>query len=382
LEQNLIKPIAKIDKKEVVLRDTEHLFVEWGKIQKDIEKYLERVSPKWREWVRNEANRWIKEGLRGRAVTRDLDWGVEIPAEIAAKIKGSENKRVYVWFDAVIGYYSASVEWAAVNNKDWKDFWYGEDLLHYYFMGKDNLVFHTIFWPGQLMVYDENLHLPDLPAINQYLNLEGKKFSKSRGTVVDTGDFIDEFSADSLRFYLTTVMPENSDASFTWEDFYKKNNDLLVGHIGNYVYRGLNLYKEQNLNPTDLNDNVIEKVKIVFDESSKCLSESRFKDYYAQIELLAEFANKYFNEKEPWKSKKENQDKFIKDGADLIALGYAIMALMEPITPNASKKYFEMVGISENLIWQSEDFRVHLEEVVGKIKISNISHLFEKYEMS
>jgi len=179
LNQNLINPVSKIDKKPVELRDTDHLFISWDKLQNQIEKFVGQKKKYWRKWVVAETEKWFKEGLKARAVTRDLDWGVEIPSEIAKDLKGAEDKRVYVWFDAVIGYYSASLEWAEREQKDWKLFWKNKEAKHYYFMGKDNLIFHTIFWPGQIMTFDEELNLPDFPAINQYLNLEGAKFSKS-----------------------------------------------------------------------------------------------------------------------------------------------------------------------------------------------------------
>lgn len=379
LDQNLIDPISKVDKSKVILKNTQHLFICWEKLQPQLEVYA-KSRKGWRKWVKKETIKWLKKGLKSRAVTRDLDWGVEIPEEIAKHLENSESKRIYVWFDAVIGYLSASVEWADKNNNDWKAYWYNKDVKHYYFMGKDNLVFHTIFWPGQLIAYDQQLHLPDYPAINQYLNLEGSKFSKSRGVIIDTSDFISKFGSDALRFYLTTIMPENADTNFVWEDFFKKNNDILVGHFGNYIHRTLSLYKDQPID-TDISQEVITKIEQALKNSIKYLRKSEFKNYYVEIESLAKFANGYFNQSQPWASKKSDLEKFKKDGAGLMILTYVIACLLEPITPIAIQKYFKSVGVNENLLWKNQgNLKTFLKEQILRIKINAFAPLFPKFD--
>jgi methionyl-tRNA synthetase len=379
LDQNLIDPISKIDKSKVVLKNTQHLFICWDKLQAQLEEYV-KSRKGWRKWVKKETMNWLKEGLKSRAVTRDLDWGVEIPEEIAKHLENSKSKRIYVWFDAVIGYLSASVEWSDVNKTDWRAYWYDKDVKHYYFMGKDNLVFHTIFWPGQLISYDPQLHLPDYPAINQYLSLEGSKFSKSRGVIIDTADFISKFGSDSLRFYLTTIMPENADTNFVWEDFFKKNNDILVGHLGNYIHRTLSLYKNQPVG-ADITLEVVTKIEQALKNSIKYLRRSEFKNYYLEIESLAKFANGYFNQSQPWVTKKSDLQKFKKDGAGLIILTYAIACLLEPITPIAVQKYFKSVGVNENLLWKNQkNLKVFLKEQILRMKINTVAPLFPKFD--
>ena len=380
LDQNLINPHSKIDTGEVILKETTHAFIEWGKLQDKIEKYVEAHKSEWRDWVRTETESWLAGGLKARPVTRDLDWGVAIPEKIAAKLSGSESKRIYVWFDAVTGYLSASLEWAEREGRDWRDFWYGDDLRHYYFMGKDNLVFHTLFWPGQLMVYGEKLHLPDIPAINQYLNLEGKAFSKSRGITVDTQEFIDKYGEDPLRFYLLTIMPENADASFSWGKFFQKNNSVLVGHIGNYVHRTLSIYNRLEIK-TGVSDKVRQKCERAFRDSIAFLEKCEFKNYWSVVENLAKYANQYFNECEPWVSKKSDPEKFFKDSADLVALTYVIMLLFSPVTPASAEKYFEMVGLDRKQPWpEPEDLGDLLKDVLTKIQIDNPQPLFKKFE--
>lgn len=380
LSQNLINPVSKIDKKPVALKDTDHLFIKWNELQDKIKSYVDSQSPKWREWVKSETDKWLERGLSARAVTRDLDWGVEIPAEIAKDLNGAGNKRIYVWFDAVIGYYSASVEWADIQHKDINEFWKNSGAKHYYFMGKDNLVFHTIFWPGELMTFDDSLNVPNYPAINQYLNLDGAKFSKSRGVVVDTAEFIEKFGADALRFYLTTILPENSDANFVWSDFFKKNNDLLVGHLGNYIHRTLSLYKGVELEG-DIEKGVLEKCEEALKKSIEFLKKSEFKNYYQEIEELAKFANGLFDAKRPWTTKKENDTEFKKDAPSLVSLTYVIASLLEPITPNATQQYYEMNGLTKHEFWvNSGKLGTYLPEVLKHIKNTDPKALFQKFE--
>lgn len=380
LDQNLINPYAKLDNNPVELKDTEHLFIKWGEIQNEIEEYVGAKSDKWRQWVKKETQNWLDRGLEPRAVSRDLDWGVEIPDEIAKKLPNSENKRLYVWFDAVIGYYSASCEWANGDEKKLNNFWRNGNCLHYYFMGKDNLVFHTIFWPGQLMTFDESLNLPDFPAINQYLNLEGKKFSKSRGVVVDTAQFIEKFNSDALRFYLTTIMPETADTSFSMEDFYNKNNDLLVGHIGNYIHRTLSLYNGEEING-EINNDVITTILQARTSIIDHIRKSEFKKYWEELDKLASFANQYFDDKKPWVSKKEDKGKFLSDGVNLIILAHALASLIEPITPFAAEKYRENTTLQSNELWQKGDNKEFYNALIDQISLQNKPEaLFEKYE--
>ena len=379
LEQNLIRPVAKIDSLPVELKSTQHLFIRWDKLQPEIEKFVKGAKD-WRPWVLNETKRWLKEGLKKRAVTRDLDWGVEIPRELAASLPGAANKRIYVWFDAVIGYFSASVEWSKLTGKPWEDFWYSTASLHYYFMGKDNLVFHTIFWPGQLMTYDSKLHLPDYPAINQYLTLEGQKFSKSRRVIVDTAEFIAKYGPDPLRFYLASIMPEDSDSNFSWTDFFKKNNGVLVGHIGNYVHRTLSLYQAAQLSGT-IDAAVVKQSEQAVAKATELLSQSRLREYFEQIEALARFANGYFDQKQPWVTKKNRPEEFAAAGPSLVALTFVLMALLEPLTPFAAQKYFALIGIDNNLLWQkSAGLGAYLNKVVKAIKLNPPQPLFAKFD--
>ena len=258
----LQNPKNRTSGKPAALKPTEHYFFDWPKLQPFLEKYVAGREG-WRNWVLKETEGWLKTGLKPRAITRDLDWGVEIPIERIPKelrIDNYEHKRIYVWFEAVIGYFSASLEWAELQGKQWEDWWYDKDAIHAYFMGKDNLVFHTLFWPGQLHACDEKLHLPDLPVINQFLNLEGRKFSKSRGIIIDSKYFVETYGLDALRFYLTLIAPESADTDFTWADFVGKNNEILIGNLGNFVNRTLTLAQALEFDGKNIDKKLAEKI--------------------------------------------------------------------------------------------------------------------------
>src|SRR5579875_906913 len=223
----------------IEIRATEHFFLDLPKLEPRLLRWLTSGKDYWRSTVLNFALNWIKEGLRPRAITRDLDWGVPIP------LPGYEDKRIYVWFDAVIGYYSASIEWAAKRGQPgaWRAWWALDSAGRaparaYYFIGKDNIPFHTIIWPAMLMGHGD-LALPyDVPA-NEYMTMGGFKASTSRGNVIWTRDVLDIYGAEPLRYYLTCTMPETRDTDFTYDELVRRNNDELVGAYGNVVHRTL-----------------------------------------------------------------------------------------------------------------------------------------------
>lgn len=380
LEQNLINPKSKITKNAVELNETEHVFIDWAKLENKIKNYFKKYSNNWRPWVKNETQGWLNKGLESRPVTRDLDWGIEIPTEIAQKLDNAKNKRIYVWFDAVIGYLSASIEWAEKNNQSWQEFWY-EEAEHCYFMGKDNLIFHTIFWPGQLMAYDEKINLPTNPLINQFLNISGEKFSKSRNRIIEPGKFIDYFGIDSLRFYLTAIMPESADSNFTWDDFLVKNNDLLVGQIGNYINRVLVIYKD---NPQKSSNNIdptaLKVCQASFEKCNNHLIKGEFKGNLEEILNLAKFANQYIDKNKPWVLKKEDVTKFNQLFASLMVYNISLGLLMMPITPVAGKKYFEIIIQKEILNWpKPENFEEFIKDIINQINIQNPEGLYKKF---
>lgn len=390
-------PISRLSNEPVELKETEHYFLDWSKLQPKIEKYVKVNGKNWKNWVFQETMGWLKEGLKPRAVTRDLDWGVPLPIERIPKdtvIENIANKRLYVWFDAVIGYYSASLLWAKEKhpapptvprwvrgrrgvqgkNKDWRDFWYGENLRHYYFMGKDNLVFHTMFWPGKLVVYDPKLHLPDIQSINMFLNLAGKQFSKSRGISIDIKDIVEKFGNDPVRFYLTYIMPEKHDASFYWNDFYEKINSILVGNLGNFVHRVLSI--AQNIDIKNVNDKkslpkVQSHILQAFKKSRTSLEKCEFHNYLMTVLELSSFGNKLFDYEKVWEVKKSDPDRFAQMIKQFYLIILALGFLTSPLLPESSKKIFDLLGLEYESNWPEEgkEFK-RLEEIINNIDTS------------
>jgi methionyl-tRNA synthetase len=313
--EKLINPHAKTGDGALELRETEHFYLDLSKLEPDVAQFLRERASYMRETVLGESLGKIEaEGLKPRPITRDLDWGVPVPVE------GWDGKRLYVWFEAVIGYLSAVVEWAALNGKPetWKDWWVNPDAKAYYFIGKDNIFFHTAMWPAELMgagkqfmqVFcneEGTLTLPyDVPA-NQFMNLEGQKISGSRNWAVWGKDFLTRYDPDPLRYYLTINMPENRDSDWDWDDFYKHNNNELVATWGNLANRVLSFtYKnfEGHIpEPGELNEQDKELLKTVeagFESVGKELEAVHLRAAVAEAMRLATEVNVYLDRTAPW----------------------------------------------------------------------------------
>jgi methionyl-tRNA synthetase len=390
LGEKLIKPKNKINNNPLSLKETEHYFLDWPKLQPLLERYFKQKSKQWRKWIKNETNGWLKKDLEPRAITRDIEYGVKLPIQKITKdklLKNIEGKRIYVWFEAVIGYLSASIEWGEKNKKEWRDFWYDNSnkIEQYYFMGKDNLVFHTLFWPGQLLVYDKKIHLPDKPIINHYLTNKGEKLSKSQGELIGAEKMLDAYGAETIRFYAVNIMPENSDSNFSWEDFKDRHNNVLIGNFGNFVNRTLSLAK--GLNFTETIPSIEEKVRQINEEQFKkargYLNEVSLRNYIEEVLKLSDKANKYLEQKQPWRQKKEAPEAFLKTILNAVYFLINLTLLLKPVLPQTTLKIEEMMGITKVRLdkWPEEkrlnDFIV---ENITKIKIKEIVPLFKKIE--
>ena len=228
-------PRCRIHGTTPIPKETKHFFFRLTAFEKPLAKWAAKDKEDWRHHVLTFMRSWLREGLKDRPITRDLDWGIEVP------VPGYEAKRIYVWFEAVMGYLTATKEWYRRRGtpEGWKDFWYDPKAHHYYFIGKDNIAFHTIFWPAILMAYDAKLDLPyDVPA-TQFLNISGEKMSAGRGRGVWLSDLLGRFEPDQLRYYGVATMPETKDTDFEWEDFAQRNNSELLAVYGNFVHRAL-----------------------------------------------------------------------------------------------------------------------------------------------
>ncbi|HEY7381078.1 MAG TPA: methionine--tRNA ligase [Gaiella sp.] len=309
---DLIEPRSKVDGEPPVFRETSHLFLDLPAFKEQLAEWVGRQGH-WRPNVRNFSLQLIEE-LKPRPVTRDLDWGVRIPVE---GYDEREDKRVYVWIDAVTGYLSASIEWAANRGTPdaWRDWWQDPEARHCYFMGKDNIVFHSVIWPAQLLGYGEGgeygagrgpLQLPYDIVASEFLTMEGKQFSTSRRLVIHVGDFLERYSADSLRYFLTAAGPETQDTDFTWSEFVRRNNDELVATWGNLVNRTLasahkNFGQVPEPGPLTEDDHaVLRAVEGGFEAVGRQIEQARFKAGLAEAMHLATRVNQYVSEQAPW----------------------------------------------------------------------------------
>ncbi len=312
----LKNPVSKMNgSRDLEVRETEHFYIDLGKLNEPLLEWISKDKDHWRKHVLNFTRGTLeKRELRGTAITRDLDWGVSIP------LPGYDSKRIYVWFEAVIGYLSAAKEWAQLTGHPdaWRDYWdaaKNPDARIYNFIGKDNITFHTIHWPGYLYAKG-GLNLPyDVPA-NEYLNMFGRKISKSRGTMITVLDVLERYQADAWRYALTALAPETSDVDFSWDDFLEKVNNELVANWGNLANRVLGFaFKRYDgkipaiAAPLDAEDQrLLGDVKGGFESVAALYEAVRLRSALEEIRRLSQRVNQYLNDKAPWTTIKTNPD--------------------------------------------------------------------------
>lgn len=345
LEQTeLVDPYCKVCGHAPVLRDTRHLFLKLNEFQKKLEAWLDSKKG-WKENVLNYCRGWFKEGLGERAVTRDLKWGIQVPAP------GYEDKVIYVWFEAPIGYISATKEWAErIGQPDkWKEYWQDAETKLVHFIGKDNIVFHAIIWPAMLMAHGDYILPTDVPA-NEFLNLQGEKLSTSRNYAVWLGEYLSKFPPDPLRYYLATIAPETKDADFTWTEFQQRNNSELADILGNFVNRTLTFAKRQfNGVPQagaldDLDRAMLNVLHKAPQEIGDLLEHYELRRSLSTLMDVARFANKYFNDQQPWATLKTDRDKCSTTINISLQAVQTLAVLMEPFLPFSAEKVWAMLG--------------------------------------
>ena len=340
-------PYCRICKTKPYAKDSEHFFLKLSAFQEKLEKWVEKQGH-WRPNVHGLTMRYLKEGLKDRAITRDIEWGIPVPVE------GFENKRLYVWFEAVIGYLSASKQWAAElahNTENWRDFWdKNNDAKSYYFIGKDNIPFHTLIWPAMLMGYD-TLNMPyDVPA-NEFLTFENQKGSKSKNWAVWVPDYLSRYDADPLRYMLSINMPETNDTDFSWREFLRRNNDELVATYGNLVNRVLT-FTYRNFDgkvpePGALaeDDREIQaRAKSTIAEMDGYLAGCKFKLAILRAMELAQAANRYLDTKAPWKVIKTDRRAAATSLYVALTVITQLKNLLYPFMPFSSQKVHEYLG--------------------------------------
>lgn len=349
------KVVEKLDK---------NLYIALPKLQPQIEKYYEENKDNWRKNSQNETLKYLKQGLVDRAVTRDLTWGVDIPVE------GYENKKMYVWIDAVLGYLTATMRYCEENNLDWKEYWQNQDTIMYMVHGKDNIIFHSIILPALLLAMDPNMKLPDKIVSCEYLNINDEKISKSKGNGITILDLTEEYNIDSIRYYFINNGPEKKDSNFSLDDFKNVHNSDIVNKFGNFINRTLKFKGLEKIVIANKDQEVEDKISVTYENVSKNINELEFKKAIEEIMSLVEFGNKYYDENKPWVLYKEDMNKFndvIYNCANIIA---NLANLFEPVMPTACSKLKEYLDIDISK-WE----KVTLDK---EIKLENIEPLFEK----
>lgn len=349
----LKNPKSKITGETPILKETSHYFFPLGKYQKRLEEYIAEMSEKygWKENVLQYCRGWFNDGLKDRAVTRDLDWGVKVPLD------GVQNKVLYVWFEAVLGYISATKELSLQKgNPDfWKNYWQDEKTKYIAFIGKDNVVFHTIIFPAMLMAWndarEDKFVLPQNVPANEFLNFEGKKFSKSRGWGIDVDEFLELFPADLLRYTLAANLPENKDTDFYWKEFQARTNGELADILGNFINRTLTFtFKHfdgkvpQRNKLEKIDEEMLSLLKEAPAKISDLLERFKIKDAVFEMLNVARAGNKYFNDSEPWKTSKSDKEKCSTTINICLNAIYTLAEIFEPVIPFTSIKIFEMLN--------------------------------------
>ena len=327
------------------IKTTEHFFLALSKFESTLLKWM-KDKKHWKSSVKKFTENWLKNGLMDRAITRDMKWGIPVP------IKGFEDKRIYVWFEAVIGYLSASIEWSKKigNEKKWEYWWKDPKAKHYYFLAKDNIPFHSIIWPSILMGYDKSLNLPyDIPA-NEYLRLKGEQFSKSRGIAVWVPDILKNLDVDPVRYYLSINMPENKDTNWIWNDFVTKNNDELVGTYGNFIHRVITFtqknygYIPKICKIDNLDKEALKKIKDTSEKVHDSIKKCNFKKGLRSAMNLAQYGNFYFDKKQPWVLIKKDKEACGSVLHICLKIVQALSVFTAPYLPFSSEQIWKILG--------------------------------------
>jgi methionyl-tRNA synthetase len=354
----LINPKSKLSDATPELRETMHWYFPLGRFQKRLEEYVDSHEDDWRQNVLNYSRTWLKQGLNDRAITRDLSWGIKVPLDS----QEAAGKVLYVWFDAVLGYISFTKEWAEkLGQSDlWKEYWQdpGSRLVH--FIGKDNVVFHTLMFPAILMAWNEGRHadcynLADNVPASEFMNFEGRKFSKSRNYAVYLGEFLEKFPADSLRYTIAMNYPENKDSDFSWQDFQNRTNGELADTLGNFIKRSVDFTNARfdgevpyEATPEEWNSigvnwsDTLEQLDLAFEQF-------HFREATSLGMDIARAANRFLTESEPWKVIKVDREAAARAMALSLNLCHALAVALYPVIPETSNRIYAMLGFQGSI---------------------------------
>ena len=378
----LVNPRSAISDSKPILKQTKHYYIKLDEFEEFIREWITvENKEKWKTNVVGQVKSWLDSGLKPRAVTRDLDWGIPV------KVDDENGKVLYVWFEAPIGYISSTKEWAENNNKDWKKYWKNSKTNLIHFIGKDNIVFHCIIFPIMLKMFGDYILPKNVPA-NEFLNLEGQKISTSRNWAVWLHEYLIEFPnmQDVLRYVLTSTCPETKDNDFTWKEFQTRNNSELVAIYGNYTNRVLSLidkyYEGKIPTPENRNDKDYEILNEVISKKNDIesnLNQFKFREALKSLINIARIGNKFLADTEPWKIKNENPERveqILKTSFEIVSY---LAVLSEPFIPFTSEKLKKMIGLNKSE-WSNLDNLG--DEIDFSFTITNKEMLFKRIEDS
>ena len=389
----LINPKSTLSGAEPILKETKHWFLPLDKYENFMKEWvIEGHKDDWKPNVYGQVKSWVDDGLRPRAVTRDLDWGIPVPVE------GADGKVLYVWFDAPIGYISSTKEWAAKNNKDWEPYWKDEETSLVHFIGKDNIVFHCIIFPCILKAAGDYILPENVPA-NEFLNLEGNKISTSKNWAVWLHEYLEEFPGqeDVLRYVLTANAPETKDNDFTWKDFQARNNNELVAIFGNFINRVSVLTQKYydgsvpaRKNPTQEDADTLKKMKAFPAIIGDSIERFRFREASQELMNLARLGNKYLADQEPWKIIKVDPARVETIMNIALQIAATLATASEPFLPHSAQKLRTILNITNPTEWNAvattEDLLVagHVigsqELLFAKVEDSSIQKQLDRLE--
>ena len=377
--KELINPQSALSGNNPVLKKTKHWYLPLDKYQEEwLEEWIDSHKNDWKSNVYGQCKSWLSQGLRPRAVTRDLEWGVPVP------IEGADGKVLYVWFDAPIGYISATKAWAEEQGKDWETYWKDEETSLIHFIGKDNIVFHCLIFPSMLKAHGEYI-LPDNVPANEFLNLEGRKLSTSRNWAVWVNEFVQDFPGkeDVLRYTICANFPEQKDNDFTWKDFQNKNNNELVAVLGNFVNRALVLTKKffdkkvpVRSQLTDYDKEILEKAAKIKEDLENRLENYKFREAVKIAMDMGRLGNKYLADTEPWSLYEKDPDRVATIMNISLQISASLSIIIEPFMPFVAEKLRKFLNI-EKLNWELAGTQDILKP--GH-EINKPKHLFQKIE--
>ncbi len=372
----LLNPRSVLDNSPLELRPTTHWFLPLEKWQGDLETFIGK-HPEWKSNVLQYCHSWLEDGLNDRAVSRDLNWGVPVP------LPDHEGKVFYVWFDAPIGYISATREWAAKQGDEeiWRHWWQNDETRLVHFIGKDNIFFHALWFPAMLMAHSEGFIVPDNVPANEFLNLEGQKLSTSRGFAVWLPEFLEKFSADSLRYTLARNLPETRDMNFTWEGFQARNDNELGNNFGNLINRvftfihkyfdgQLPAWSEELM--TDLDRNALKEVAEDLDKWVLHMEKFEIKAAMEACFHAGQVGNRYFDESAPFKSRKTDLERCGHSLGIIVQILRQLCLMLAPVVPFGMEKLWSWLGMQSDLwagSWQEGTQDIAPGRILGKPEI-------------